>query len=346
MDIKRVSRRSFWIALLSATVYLLYRIAAHNNWIIVTRGWRPYDRGVAPVSARPDEEISLLVVGDTGLPSEQRAEVVAAMQKQSADGSVDGVVMVGDNFYEKGVNSVSDSRFESDFERLFDPQHFDCPFYVVLGNHDHKGNVQAQIDYTDRSDRWRMPGRHYKARQQSETTTVDLFMIDTDPIHEGEPGADAQLQWLDRELSRSDATWKIVVGHHPCLSGGEHGRSELVSQHLAPLLTKHRVSLYLSGHDHDLQLLDSGEGWHQVVSGSGSKLRSTSWTGETKFASAAPGFTWLLIREHHLTVTFFGSDKRLYSHQIPASFIPIQTATHDDRRAPGHLDDLTILTKC
>ena len=167
MGIKRISRRRFWAAMLTAMAYVFYRIAAHNNWIIVTVGWRPYDRGVCPVSSRPDQEISLLVLGDTGLASEQRAQVVTAMKEQSADWSVDGVVMVGDNFYEKGVNSVSDLRFESDFEQLFDRRHFDCPFYVVLGNHDHKGDVQAQIDYTDRSDRWQMPSRSYKVRQQS-----------------------------------------------------------------------------------------------------------------------------------------------------------------------------------
>lgn len=115
------------------------------------------------------------------------------------------------------------------------------------------------------------------------------FRINTNPIVLGKSSFESQRQWLDRELSESDATWKIVAGHHPCLSGGEH----------------------------DLQLIDSGHGWQQLICGSGSKLRSTSWIDETEFAAATSGFAWLLIQNGQLSISFFSSQERLYTKVIP-----------------------------
>jgi hypothetical protein len=74
--------------------------------------------------------------------------------------------------------------------------------------------------------------------------------------------------------------------------------------------------LYLSGHDHDLQLCDSGHGWLQVISGSGSKLRSTSWIDQTLFAKAVPGFCWVLLSDTQMDVTFYSAEERLFTHSV------------------------------
>lgn len=65
---------------------------------------------------------------------------------------------------------------------------------------------------------------------------------------------DAALQeWMARDLSSSDATWKFVVFHHPPFNvGGEH----FVVQHmrvLAPLFEANGVDFVLSGHEHNYQ---------------------------------------------------------------------------------------------
>jgi hypothetical protein len=46
------------------------------------------------------------------------------------------------------------------------------------------------------------------------------------------------------------------MGHHPIYSNGMHGDHPVLIQEWEPLLRKHKVHLYLAGHDHDLQHLE------------------------------------------------------------------------------------------
>jgi tartrate-resistant acid phosphatase type 5 len=79
------------------------------------------------------------------------------------------------------------------------------------------------------------------------------------------------LSALERRLSESDAPVKLVVGHHPTRSNGDHGPNLDLVEHLEPVLNSHGVSAYFSGHDHDLEHLKTDDmNFHQVVSGGGS----------------------------------------------------------------------------
>lgn len=40
------------------------------------------------------------------------------------------------------------------FERVYTADSLNIPWYILAGNHDHAGNVKAQIDYSRKSDRW------------------------------------------------------------------------------------------------------------------------------------------------------------------------------------------------
>lgn len=323
---------------IAPTAYAAFRIAAHNGWIIATLDRRDVVSGKLPSVPEDSGTVSLLLVGDTGKASTQRTQVVDAMADQWAWMGADGVVLLGDNFYESGVASVEDPRFQTDFERVFPAARFDAPFFACLGNHDHNGNVEAQVAYSRRSDRWWMPARYYQTSLAADGVTVDLFVLDTVSLGGGGEPAERQLRWLADSLSASTATWRVVVGHHPCLSGGKHGASEPVAVRLAPLLERYRVDLYVSGHEHDLQLLDSGHGWLQVVSGSGSKLRSTRWIRPTRYAAATAGFAWLLLNDSTLSISFFGDGRHLFTqhavHQ-PRRSNPKPAAA--EQRSSGHL---------
>lgn len=61
------------------------------------------------------------------------------------------LVGTGDNFYEGGISTNEfDDRFKSTFEDVFSsPSLQGIPWYIVAGNHDHIGNISAQIGWVN-----------------------------------------------------------------------------------------------------------------------------------------------------------------------------------------------------
>lgn len=109
------------------------------------------------------------------------------------------------------------------------------------GNHDHLGNVTAQIEYSKISERWSFPTEYYTFTETGgDGSTVQFVMIDTvilgggsevlhpvtdeivRELHGNElPGpsdqakADAQLAWIASTIASSTADYLLVAGHYP-----------------------------------------------------------------------------------------------------------------------------------
>ncbi len=315
-----MKRRRVLATTLVTTIGLLgvvgYRIATTRGNKIETIGARELPPTSPP--AVPDRDfLSVFVTGDTGTATPQRRRVVEQMAERARDVRLDMVILLGDNFYDSGVTSVDDQRWQTDFELPFEGTIFQVPFFPCLGNHDHRGNVQAQIDYSIGHPRWRMPAPYYTLiRPITDDISAEFFVLDSTPIAEESPSQTEQVKWLDKHLARSTARWKIVAGHHPIVSGGEHGGSVEAHRLLAPLFEKYGVDLYMSGHDHDLQLHDSAKGWLQLVSGAGAQLRTVHWLESTLFAEATPGFAWLLLTPDEMAIEIIGADGHEYTHRI------------------------------
>ena len=85
------------------------------------------------------------------------------------------VFCLGDNFYGSGIHTPADGpdgekRFKKTFEDVYNaPALMDIPFYAIAGNHDHGGNVSAQIAYgTTHKTRWVYPAWYYNVTQHIE----------------------------------------------------------------------------------------------------------------------------------------------------------------------------------
>lgn len=253
-------------------------------------------------------EVRILALGDLGLATPTRDLVVAEMSAYMVGRPAEAVFLLGDNFYPNGVTSVEDEQWRSKFEQLFPEATFPIPFQACLGNHDHEGSVAAQVEYSRRSSRWSMPAQYYsRILDLQDGAKAEFFVLDTQRLWKDHTDDSPQLRWFEDALARSKARWKIAVGHHCIRSGGAHGERGILAEiagRLEPRFERHGVDLYLSGHDHDLQLLRTTAGWLQVVSGAGSVLRDSGLTDDTLFADSAPGFVALVLRAEELRIEF------------------------------------------
>jgi hypothetical protein len=98
------------------------------------------------------------------------------------------------------------------------------------------------------------------------------------------------LAWLESRLASSSADWQIVFGHHVLYSNGAHGTDRGLTSLLLPRFAEGGVDLYLSGHDHDLQILEPVSGVNFFVSGTGSSHRPTRCLDNTIYAASRLGF--------------------------------------------------------
>ncbi|MFN7010607.1 MAG: purple acid phosphatase family protein [Allorhizobium sp.] len=269
------------------------------------------------------QELAFLVVGDWGDDHSHKTarEVARAMGAVGERNDIAFVISTGDNFYESGVDSISDDKWQTTFEAIYDAPALQVPWYAVLGNHDYGGSAQAQIDYSKKSRRWTMPDRYFQIDRTFAGGRADFFFLDTQRM-KGDTlldmmlhlDAERQLRWLDAALTESPAPWKIVVGHHPVFSGGRHGDSRFLAKSLKPILDRHGVSLYLCGHDHHLEALRS-EKVHYFVSGAGSRSRKPKAHPKSLFASPSPGFLLVRLSKKGGTASFYDKDETLLYSQ-------------------------------
>jgi len=229
------------------------------------------------------------------------------------------------------VTSVDDPQWQTSFEKVYGAPSLQVPWQVILGNHDYHANCDAQIAYGKAHPRWQMPARYYTQSLKIDgVTMVDFFYLDTTPMIDeyyrvGQPpraqvltqDVPAQMAWFKAALAASTADWKIVVGHHPIYSGGEHGGTRELIKTVLPLLHEHKVQVYFNGHDHDLQHLKA-RSLNLFCSGAGSQFRATYANYHTKFAKACSGYTTVNLQPEQMIVKMIDSTGTLlYTTAIP-----------------------------
>jgi tartrate-resistant acid phosphatase type 5 len=263
-----------------------------------------------------EDAYTFFIIGDFGRNGyHHQKEVAISMDQAAALMGPEFIVTTGDNFYDNGVASIHDPLIQSSFERIYDGSELLLDWYIALGNHEYRGNVEALIEYSDISRRWNLPARYYQQTFDTKDYGIlDLFVVDTSPFEDeyyqeakysqvAEQDSSAQLAWLDGALATSKADWKIVIGHHPLITGGHRvDDPRHVAARLEPILVRHGVDAYFAGHEHDLQHLVTPRGIHNFISGAGSELRPTGSIPETRFAESRHGFMAASIDSTGLTV--------------------------------------------
>ncbi len=281
---------------------------------------------------KKEKSINFLILGDWGRNGEfHQKDVANAMALNGIKDKSNFIISTGDNFYPDGVISVDDPQWSKSFEDIYSGASLNIPWFTVFGNHDYRGSIEAQLDYSKKSRRWRTTERYYsfeKTIPNSNEKVIFIF-LDTNPFDEtlnkkyhsdlSKQDTAAQLKWLENTLTSSNAKWKIIIGHHPLFTTGVR-RDKLLNirNTFLPFFNKHEIDIYFAGHEHDLQYQKPEGKTHYFISGAGSEIRPVSKDLlQTKFAMSTNGFISACITKDFISITFINhKGKQLYQTSI------------------------------
>ncbi|MFG3255084.1 metallophosphoesterase [Streptomyces sp. NPDC048172] len=302
----------------------------------------------------PDKaELNVLVTGDAGTGTPEQYAVAAAARKLCEKRGVDLAIGLGDNIYENGPEEETDDEFTSKFEEP--NKGIDVPWLMVLGNHDTSGIIPGsggrpsrgdhEVAYHRHSARWYMPDRYYSVAVPErkpvaeffalDTTPLSSYVLQTDPEYQWDgPFARKQRDWLASSLDASRARWKFVFAHHPLRNNGTHGNAGayegiecgdyLSGKHVKKLYEEvvcGKAEFLLGGHDHTLQILDTGadyKGTQQIVCGAAAKTKGKADKPENKAfweAYDTLGFMMLSINADRVVTDAYTVDPETSSYE-------------------------------
>jgi tartrate-resistant acid phosphatase type 5 len=296
-----------------------------------------------PVAA--EDKVSLLAFGDWGQDTLAQREVAAGIAAYvRAENRFDAGLLLGDNFY-FSLTGVNDPRWKSLFEELYEPKNL--RFWAVLGNHDYRTlagpqqqiggrgtpatrttNAEIELEYARRhpDGRFNMPARWYRIDLPPGNPMVTVLMLDSnyglasltpDNWHR-------QTDWLAAQLkelrpTRSDPTqttprgspkWLICCAHHPVYTNGSvHSDDARLEREWLPLFERHKVDIYLTGHNHCMEHLQvPGVKTTLAVSGGGGATLYSMSRRHGGWFSRTYGFTHLTFTPDKAEVRFIDKD--------------------------------------
>ena len=289
------------------------------SFLSCTEAIVPYNGVILPDRSTEDPSMRIIALGDAGtggLPANPLTEFpeggyqqlvaddLASVSDPAGGGTaLDFLLYLGDNFYENGVASTSDTLWYSAYRDVYN---FDLLplFYVVAGNHDYRARPLAQVDYSALDPTWEMPSLSYSfSYKLGDGTRIDFLAVDTNILVGRGREAESHWAWLGARLEELSGGNLIVFGHHTVFSAGNHGDTAILVRRLHPLMAAHGVDLYLCGHDHNLEVRDSVDGVNYIISGSGGKLRDITPETTSLYAGSVSGAVILDLDAGGIDVT-------------------------------------------
>ncbi|GMJ10832.1 purple acid phosphatase 17 [Hibiscus trionum] len=290
-----------------------------------------------------DGSLSFLVIGDWGRRGAfNQSQVAFQMGKIGEKLDIDFVVSTEDNFYDNGLSGPQDPAFEESFTNIYTANSLQKRWYSVLGNHDYRGDAEAQLSPLLRKfdSRWLCLRSFVVDAELAEIIFVDTtpfvksYFLDPEDhtydwrgINPRKHYITSLLKDVERALRESSAKWKIVVGHHAIRSIGHHGDTPELTTHLLPILKANDVDFYMNGHDHCLEHISDTESPIQfLTSGAGSK----AWRGDVKqlnreglkFFYDGQGFMSVKLTQYDAEIVFYNVyGKTLHTWNAKKQFV-------------------------
>lgn len=257
---------------------------------------------------KTDLLLRFVSVADTGTGGDGQYSVAQSMVNYRRENPYNLVILAGDNIYTNGEIEKINSVFEHPYASLL--KH-DVKFYAGLENHDIRtANGKPQVKYFG----FNMQGRYYTFRRG----VIQFFALDTNYNADWEN----QLSWLEKELSNSNATWKIVFGHHQIYSSGIYGVNKYFIDILTPLFKKYGVQLYINGHEHNYERTRSISGTTYVVCGGGANTRPVGHSNWTEYSASKLSFAAYDVYTKRIEISGIDTDNKIFDRGV----IPLNLA--------------------
>lgn len=204
-------------------------------------------------------KIRYCVAGDVGDGSSRQMIVAEAMKNSGCE----KLILLGDLIYPDGIKSADDTILRERFNKPYESFKM---IYLVLGNHDYQGSVEAWTKLPEKDDRVIHPANFYRERIYN----ICLFFLDTN-FESDETLYAKEVSWLRN--AKNGCEHKVAFTHHPYTSSGvRHGHAkDLVKKFMEEEIIGNFQTLF-SGHEHILSDEGTLKGTRQIISGAGGKV--------------------------------------------------------------------------
>lgn len=288
--------------------------------------------GVGYGSKYAGEEIDFIYLGDTQKSIVQEEgykpleEILSSAKKSSPTAEL---VIIGGDL----INDDDQKEEWNDFFRAVKKHFPNNQIKPVVGNHTARGSLLKM---------------GFKLPQNGpEISDAMMYSFDKGAAHfimldsmimgtRDEKTVNTLKLWIEKDLSASRKTWKIVIMHHPMVSvsgiSKDEIRAKTMRENYLPLFEKYGIDLILCGHQHVYSRLEIGGEKEGKTEGKNKIIQIMS-VSNTKFYKSA------VTQEQNKVVKKIIEDKSLYSI-LHVGIHEIKIETKD---AQGHMWDNFVL---
>lgn len=180
-----------------------------------------------------------------------------------------GIFFVGDIIYKRGIRNTNDPLFKSHFLDYYEEltKVGNRPnLYVVLGNHDHQGSVDAWPKHAQDRPFIFMPDLFWK------TKLSNICIIGIDSVfqqYKRPPEWQQRQEDFMRKLSLSDCKRTIAIAHHFVQTSGRRKGKPVKAEwkKFYDTYISSKFDYFIAGHDHILSFEGDDRGTWNFISG-------------------------------------------------------------------------------
>lgn len=233
----------------------------------------------------------------------------------------------GDLFYPDGVEDVWDGKLRNLFDDVYNTE---LPFFLVAGNHDHRGNLQALLEYSMFNPNFRMPDLFYKISGLPEFLSIvglDTQLLAEEGSFAGESPSllnEKQQMLLNSSLCEHKG-WRVIFGHYPIRSRDGHPTVQGSTDFLNRFYDECPYDLYISGHNHFQEYIKEGDRHYLIQGAGGADLHGKDEeivVTEGYFRAKRHGFAILEVSKSKIKVEYFDVSSWINSNYqgLPKAF--------------------------